>query len=190
MFPHSSCQWFLLDDCEMPTICDTPLPSDNDPAASTFSHTRWHHHKFRWGIVVGHVIDVAFSAKGPTYADIMTLDREINDFYFSLPSWALCPSVTKPTDMKVWQEVFPPGSTDDPDHFTKLHGREKPEDGRRNAQIHSFANMMFPVILHLHRGPFCRALMMEPQEMIRSRYEPSVARVISVSPNDLNRYNF
>ncbi|THU91953.1 hypothetical protein K435DRAFT_967897 [Dendrothele bispora CBS 962.96] len=173
-------------DSEMPTICDTPLPSDTDPSNSTFSHTRWHHHKFRWGIVVGHVTDVAFSVKTPTYADIMRLDREINDFYFSLPSWALCPSVTNPVDSSVWQEVFPSRSTDDPDHFTKLRGREKPEDARKNAQIHSFANMIFPVILHLHRGPFCRALMLEPQEMIRSRYEASVARVISSSTAIIN----
>ncbi|KAF5359995.1 hypothetical protein D9758_007630 [Tetrapyrgos nigripes] len=173
-------------DCEMPTVCDTPLPSDNDPSNSAFSHAWLHHHKYRWAIVVGHVIDVAFSVKRPTYADIMEIDREINDFYFSLPSWILCQSVAKPPDNALWEEMFPPGLMNDPDHFAKLHGRGNPEDLRKNAQIHSFANMVFPVILHLHRGPFCRALMMEPQDMIRSRFEASVARVISSSTAIIN----
>lgn len=144
-------------DCEMPKSCDTPLPSDTLRTDTEFSHTRWHHHKFRFALLLGRIVDEAFAAKHPTYSIIMQLDREINDFYVELPKWILCESVMDP--MKDLQ----PGSGTGQRVFL-----------RKDAQIFSLANMIFVTKLHLHRGPFCRALMHTQGEALKSRYESSV----------------
>lgn len=144
-------------DCEMPKSCDTPLPSDTSPIDAEFSHTRWHHHKFRFALLLGRIVDEAFAAKHPTYSVIMQLDREINDFYVKLPKWILCENVTDP--IKDLQPGF---------------GIGQRASLRKDAQIFSLANMIFITKLHLHRGPFCRALMHTPGEALKSRYESSV----------------
>ncbi|KAK0440938.1 fungal-specific transcription factor domain-containing protein [Desarmillaria tabescens] len=155
-------------DGEMPKSCDTPLPSDNSPANTEFSHTRWHHHKFRFALLLGRIIDEAFAAKHPTYSVIMQLDREINDFYVELPKWMLCESVTDPI------KDLQPGSGTGQRAFL-----------RKDAQIFSLANMIFLTKLHLHRGPFCRALM-HAGEALKSRYESSVIRLTEAARAIIN----
>ncbi|KAK0207622.1 fungal-specific transcription factor domain-containing protein [Armillaria fumosa] len=144
-------------DCEMPKSCDTPLPSDMIQTDTEFSHTRWHHHKFRFALLLGRIVDEAFAAKHPTYSVIMQLDREINDFYVKLPKWMLCESVTDPI------KNLQPGSGTGQRVFL-----------RKDAQTFSFANMIFMTKLLLHRGPFCRALMHSQGEGPKSIYESSV----------------
>ncbi|KAJ8072235.1 hypothetical protein AAF712_007777 [Marasmius tenuissimus] len=173
-------------DCEMPTTSDQPLPSDHDNS-NTFSHTRFHHHKFRWAILIGRIVDLAFSTKQLTYDIIKQVDREINDYYFSLPTWIRCPAVTRPVEDSVWKRVCPkahsrPHGTS-PDFLT---GLGKAEHQRRDAQIYTLANSIFVAILLLHRGPFCKALMLEPQELVRSPYESSVSRVTSAATSIIN----
>ncbi|KAK0189265.1 fungal-specific transcription factor domain-containing protein, partial [Armillaria mellea] len=137
--------------------CDTPLPSDTIQTDTEFSHTRWHRHKFRFALLLGRIVDEAFAAKHPTYSVIMQLDREINDFYVKLPKWMLCESVTDPI------KNLQPGAGTGQRVFL-----------RKDAQICSFANMVFMTKLLLHRGPFCRALMHSKEEGLKSVYESSV----------------
>ncbi|KAK7050534.1 fungal-specific transcription factor domain-containing protein [Favolaschia claudopus] len=143
-------------DCEMPQSCDTPLPSDNDAVQSSWSHTGWHTHKFRFAIILGRIVDKVFSVKLPAYAVIMDLDREINANYDELPRWIICDAVENPV------KELP------------AHALGAESDMRRNAQIASLANMYFLTLLHLHRGPFCRALMMDAKNLENSRYAASI----------------
>jgi hypothetical protein len=146
----------------MPQSCDTPLPSDTDVTNSTWSHTRWHTHKFRFAILLGRIVDLVFSVKHPAYSVIMQLDREINQHYNELPAWIICDAVKNPV-----REL--------PAHPT---GAES--DMRRDAQIASLANMYFLTLLHLHRGPFCRALMLNAKNLTNSRYAASIASLHGV----------
>ncbi|KAJ7618930.1 fungal-specific transcription factor domain-containing protein [Mycena polygramma] len=155
-------------DCEMPQSCDTPLPSDTDPTNSTWSHTRWHTHKFRFAILLGSIVDQVFSVKHPSYSVIMQLDREINDHYDNLPAWIICDAVKNPV------EELP------------THGMGADADMRRHAQIASLSNMYFLTLLHLHRGPFCRALMLGPKNLATSRYAASIASLIRAARAMIN----
>lgn len=152
----------LEDDCEMPQSCDTPLPSDTDDSDSTFSHTRWHHHKFRFAILLGRIVDLAFSVKHPAYSMVTQLDNEINAYYTGLPAWIICDSIKHPV-----QEL-------------PAHAMGDAADFRRNGQIFSLANMVSLTILHLHRGPFCRALMLEPKNLANCRYATSIISLSKV----------
>ncbi|KAG7093400.1 hypothetical protein E1B28_007082 [Marasmius oreades] len=173
-------------DCEMPTTSNIPLLSDVDNS-NTFSHTRFHHHKFRWAILIGRIVDLAFSARQLTYDIIKQVDREINDYYFSLPTWIRCPVVTRPVEESVWKRVCSKaGSRPHGPHPDFASGLGKVEDQQRDAQIYTLATSIFVAILHLHRAPFCRALMMEPQELVRSPYESSVSRVTSAATTIIN----
>ncbi|KAF9266669.1 hypothetical protein L218DRAFT_996246 [Marasmius fiardii PR-910] len=173
-------------DCEMPTTSNTPLPSDVDNS-NTFSHTRFHHHKFRWAILIGRIVDVAFSARQLTYDVIKQVDRDINDYYFSLPTWIRCPAVTRPVEESVWKRICSKAcSRPHGTHPDFASGLGKAQDQQRDAQIYTLANCIFVAILHLHRGPFCRALMLEPQELVRSPYESSVSRVTSAATTIIN----
>ncbi|KAK0497407.1 fungal-specific transcription factor domain-containing protein [Armillaria luteobubalina] len=156
-------------DCEMPKSCDTPLPSDTIQTDTEFSHTRWHHHKFRFAIILGRIVDEAFAVKHPTYFVIMQLDREINDFYVKLPEWMLCESVTDPI------KNLQPGSGTGQRVFL-----------RKDAQIFSFGNMIFMTKLLLHRGPFCRALMHSQEEGPKSIYESSVINLTEAARAIIN----
>ncbi|KAK7033905.1 hypothetical protein VNI00_012529 [Paramarasmius palmivorus] len=170
-------------DCEMPSSSDVPLPSDTD-SSNKFSHTIWHHYKFRWSTLVGRIEDRAFSARQLTYAVITEVDREINDFYFSLPSWMHCPAVTRPIEDTVWKRVCT--SHAHTNGYNPDTGLGRVEDQRADAQIYTLANNMFIAILLLHRAPFCRALMLEPQKLVRSPYESSVSRVTSAATTIIN----
>ncbi|KAF7317081.1 Zn(2)-C6 fungal-type domain-containing protein [Mycena chlorophos] len=150
-------------DCEMPQTCDTPLPSDNDPANTTFSHQRWHTYKFRFARVLGRITDLVFSAKGPTYSVILDLDREINETYASWPSWMHSDAVKNPI------KELP------------AHALAGDADLRRNSQIASLTNMCFLTLLHLHRGPFCRALMLGPKTLATSKYKTSIESLIGAA---------
>ncbi|KAJ6455450.1 fungal-specific transcription factor domain-containing protein [Mycena sanguinolenta] len=141
----------------MPQSCDTPLPSDTDVTDSTWSHMRWHTHKFRFAILLGRIVDLVFSVTHPTYSVIMELDREINQHYKDLPAWIMCDAVQNPV------KELP------------THALGAESDMRKNAQIASLANMYFLTLLHLHRGPFCRALMMDAKNLVGSRYAASIA---------------
>lgn len=170
----------------MPTTSDCPLPSDSDSSNSTWSHTRWHTYKFRWAEVLGGIIDNVFSVKKPpTYSAIMRYDQQINEFYFSLPQWILSPYVMYPVDRALWAQLYPEGADGqtryDPYEEGGFKGLGKPEDQTQCSQMNSLATMVFTATLHLHRGPFCRALMLEPQKMLKSQYEQSIARVVSVT---------
>ncbi|KAF7316142.1 Zn(2)-C6 fungal-type domain-containing protein [Mycena indigotica] len=147
-------------DCEMPTTCDTPLPSDDDPVNSAFSHTRWHVYKFRFARLLGRIADRVFGAAGPTYSVILELDGEINKSYAALPGWMLSDAVVHPIATL-------------PTHALGAEG-----DLRRDAQIASLTNMYFLTLLHLHRGPFCRALMEGAGGLATSRYRESVDSLV------------
>ncbi|KAJ7104414.1 fungal-specific transcription factor domain-containing protein [Mycena belliarum] len=150
-------------DCEMPQTCDTPLPSDADMSNSKFSHTRWHFHKFGFAVLLGRIVDLVFSVKHPQYSVIMQLDREINEHYDRLPAWIICDAVKNPV------KELP------------AHAMAGDADLRRHAQIASLANMYFLTLLHLHRGPFCRAVMLGPKNLLNSRYAASVANLIGAA---------
>lgn len=145
----------------MPQSCDTPL--DTDATDSTFSHIRWHMHKFHFARLLGRIVDQIFSATHPAYSVILELDREINAHYAALPPWILSEAVKNPI------KELP------------AHPLAGECDMRRNAQIASLANMYFLTLLHLHRGPFCRALMLGPKNMAKSKYKPSVENLTGVS---------
>ncbi|KAJ7173962.1 hypothetical protein C8R43DRAFT_873525, partial [Mycena crocata] len=155
-------------DCEMPQSCDTPLPSDTDPSNSAFSHTRWHYHKFRFAILLGRIVDLAFSVNHPAYSVIMELDREIHDHYDALPGWIICDAVENPV------KELP------------VHAMAGDAELRRNAQRASLANMYFLTLLHLHRGPFCRALMLEPKNLTNSRYAASITSLTGAARGIIN----
>ncbi|KAJ7258762.1 fungal-specific transcription factor domain-containing protein [Mycena haematopus] len=150
-------------DCEMPQSCDTPLPSDTDVTDSTWSHTRWHTHKFRFAILLGRIVDLVFSVTHPTYSVIMDLDHEINQHYNKLPAWIICDAVQNPI------KELP------------THPLGAESDQRKNAQIASLANMYFLTLLHLHRGPFCRALMLDAKNLVDSRYAASIISLHSAA---------
>ncbi|KAJ7162912.1 fungal-specific transcription factor domain-containing protein [Mycena filopes] len=156
-------------DCEIPRSCDTPLPSDTDPSNSTFSHTRWHFHKFRFALLLGRIVDLVFSVKAPPYSVIMQLDREINAHYDALPAWIICEGVKNPV------KALPLG-----------RGAGREEDMRKDAQIASLANMYYLTLLHLHRGPFCRALMLGPKNLASSRYSTSVVSLTNAARAIIN----
>ncbi|KAF8194353.1 fungal-specific transcription factor domain-containing protein [Mycena galopus ATCC 62051] len=143
-------------DCEMPQSCDTPLPSDTDVTNSTWSHTRWHTHKFRFGILLGKIVDLIFSVTHPAYSVVMQLDREINQHYNELPAWIICDAVQNPV------KELP------------THPLGDESELRKDTQVASLANMYFLTLLHLHRGPFCRALMLGAKNLTNSRYAASV----------------
>ncbi|KIK61368.1 hypothetical protein GYMLUDRAFT_42954 [Collybiopsis luxurians FD-317 M1] len=177
-------------DCKMPTTCDDPLPSDSDASNSTWSFTQWHTYKFKWALLLGRIMNNVFSIKPPTYAAIMEYDRQINDFYFSLPQWILSSYVTCPIEPSLWKHLFPEG----PDGKTQFDlykdggfkGMGKPESKKQILQSNALATMIFCTSLHLHRGPFCRALMMDPKKLLKSPYERSIARVVSSSTALIN----
>lgn len=153
----------VSDDCEMPQTCDTPLPSDSSPDDAVFSHRKWHTFKFRFTAILGDIADRAFAAKHPTYATIAELDKQINEFYHSLPAWMMCGSVVDPVK-----------------ELRGGPGLGSPEDMRREAQLHFFSNMIFLALLHLHRVPFCRALTTDASDPLKARYESSVTRLTEV----------
>ncbi|KAJ6570985.1 fungal-specific transcription factor domain-containing protein [Mycena vulgaris] len=155
-------------DCEMPQTCDTPLPSDTDTSNSTFSHIRWHYHKFRFALLLGRIVDLVFSVKHPAYSVIMQVDREINEHYDALPAWILCDAVKNPV------KELP------------AHAMATDSELRRHAQIASLANMYFLTLVHLHRGPFCRALMLGPKNLANSRYAASVASLTNAARGIIN----
>ncbi|KAJ4490390.1 fungal-specific transcription factor domain-containing protein [Lentinula aciculospora] len=178
-------------DCKMPTSCDDPLPSDSDISNSVWSHTRWHTYKFRWAQVLGGIMNNVFSVKSPpTYSAIMQYDQQINEFYFSLPQWILSPYVRHPVDRVLWAQLYPEGADGrcqyDPYKDGGFKGLGKPEHRAQCSRTNSLATMIFTATLHLHRGPFCRALMMEPRKLLKSQYEQSIARVISASTAIVN----
>ncbi|KAF9071744.1 fungal-specific transcription factor domain-containing protein [Rhodocollybia butyracea] len=177
-------------DCKMPMSSDIPLPSDNDPANSTWSHTRWHTYKFHFAKLIGRIIDDVYPARPTTYTSVMEYDREINDFYLSLPQWTRSTYLTQPVESSLWEKLFPQGADGmvgyDSYKEGGFKGMGKPEHQRQNLQINSLATMIFVVTLHLHRGPFCRALCMEPKEMLKSQYEMSISRVVSSSTAVIN----
>lgn len=149
----------------MPRSCDTPLPYDSDPSNTLFSHTQWHTHKFRFALLLGRIVDLVFSVKHPPYSMIMQLDREINEHYDALPAWIICDAVKNPV------KALPIGRL----------GAGLESDMRRDAQIASLSNMYFLTLLHLHRGPFCRALMLDPKNFASSRYSTSIVSLTNVS---------
>ncbi|KAJ7046445.1 fungal-specific transcription factor domain-containing protein [Mycena alexandri] len=157
-------------DCEMPRSCDTPLPYDSDPSNILFSHTHWHMHKFRFGLLLGRIVDLVFSVKHPPYSMIMQLDREINEHYDALPAWIICDAVKNPV------KALPMGR----------QGAGLESDMRRDAQIASLANMYFLTLLHLHRGPFCRALMLGPKNFASSRYSTSIVSLTNAARAIIN----
>ncbi|KAJ3731484.1 fungal-specific transcription factor domain-containing protein [Lentinula guzmanii] len=173
-------------DCKMPTTCDYPLPSDSDLSNSTWSHTRWHIFKFKWAQVLSGIMDNIFSVRTPsTYSAIMQYDQQINDFYFSLPQWILSPYVKYPVNRALWAQLYPEGANGKT-QYDPYKGLGKPENQIQCSQMNSLATMIFMATLHLHRGPFCRALMLEPQKMLKSQYERSIARVVSSSTAIIN----
>ncbi|KAJ7634987.1 fungal-specific transcription factor domain-containing protein [Roridomyces roridus] len=154
-------------DCEMPQSSNTPLPSDTDPTDSTWSYTRWHHHKFRFAFLLGRIVDLGFSAKHPTYSVIMQLDREINEHYDKLPAWMIFDAVKNPVK--------------------ELASQAAPDaDLRKNAQLASLANMYFLTLLHLHRGPFCRVLMLGQKHLIDSPYSASIKNLVGAARAIIN----
>ncbi|KAJ6584363.1 fungal-specific transcription factor domain-containing protein [Mycena capillaripes] len=155
-------------DCEMPQSCDTPLPSDTDATNSTWSHTRWHTHKFRFAILLGRIVDQVFSVTHPAYSVIMDLDRVINESYDKLPAWIICDAVKNPV------KELP------------AHALGAEADMRKDAQIASLANMYHLTLLHLHRSPFCRALMLSPKNLANSRYAASVASLTNAARAIIN----
>ncbi|KAJ7778579.1 fungal-specific transcription factor domain-containing protein [Mycena maculata] len=155
-------------DCEMPQSCDTPLPSDTDATNSTFSHTRWHRHKFQFALLLGRIVDLVFGVKHPAYSVVMQLDREINENYKNLPAWIICDAVKNPV-----KELPAHAPTDN-------------IELRRHAQIASLANMYFLTLLHLHRGPFCRALMLGPRNLLSSPYAASIISLIEAARAIIN----
>ncbi|KAJ7512876.1 fungal-specific transcription factor domain-containing protein [Mycena galericulata] len=155
-------------DCEMPQSCDTPLASDTDATDSMFSHTRWHHHKFRFALLLGRIVDLVFSVNRPTYSVVMQLDREINEHYERLPAWIICDAVKNPV------KELP------------AHALAPDTELRRHAQIASLANMYFLTLLHLHRGPFCRALMLGPGNLADSPYAGSISSLIGAARAIIN----
>lgn len=161
--PHS-----LIDDCEMPQTCDTPLPSDSALDDAVFSHRKWHTYKFRFTAILGNIADRAFSAKHPTYATIVDLDSQINEFYHSLPTWMMCDSMTHPVK-----------------ELRAGPGLGSPENMRREAQLHSFSHMIYLALLHLHRVPFCRALTMDASDPLKAKYEASVTSLTVVRKLDI-----
>ncbi|KAJ3716605.1 fungal-specific transcription factor domain-containing protein [Lentinula raphanica] len=178
-------------DCKMPITCDHPLPSDSDPSNTIWSHTRWHTYKFTWAQVLSGILDDIFSLKKPwTYSAIMQYDQQISRFYISLPQWILSPYVKNPVDRALWTQLFPEGidgnSCYDPYTQGGFKGLGQPEQQIQISQMNSLAIMVFTATLHLHRGPFCRALMLEPQKLLQSQYEQSVARVVSSSTAIVN----
>ncbi|KAF5392796.1 hypothetical protein D9757_001039 [Collybiopsis confluens] len=177
-------------DCKMPTTSDEPLPSDSDPLTKSWSYTQWHTYKFKWVLLLGRIKDNVFSVKPPTYATILQFDGEINDFYFSLPRWILCPHVTHPIEPATWKQLFPPGPDGkvrfEPYATKGFTGIGKPELQKQFTQSSSMATMIFMATLHMHRRPFCRALMAEPKKLLQSTYEPSIIKVISSSTAIIN----
>ncbi|KAF8900215.1 hypothetical protein CPB85DRAFT_1439660 [Mucidula mucida] len=135
-------------DCEMPQTCDTPLPSDSAEDDISFSHKKQHRGS-------------RLCCKHPTYTTIMELDKEINDYYSALPKWMVCESVQNPV------KELRPGAV----------GLGSPENMRRDAQIHSLCNMIYLTLLHLHRGPFCRALTMDSSDPLKAKYASSVTNL-------------
>ncbi len=148
----------------MPQTCDTPLPSDTAEDDISFSHKKFHTYKFRFTAILGNIADRAFAAKHPTYTTIMELDKEINDYYSALPKWMVCESVQNPV------KELRPGAV----------GLGSPENMRRDAQIHSLCNMIYLTLLHLHRGPFCRALTMDSSDPLKAKYASSVTNLTVV----------
>ncbi|KAJ3978586.1 hypothetical protein F5890DRAFT_1479235 [Lentinula detonsa] len=131
-------------------------------------------------------MDNIFSVRTPsTYSAIMQYDQQINDFYFSLPQWILSPYVKYPVNRALWAQLYPEGANGKT-QYDPYKGLGKPENQIQCSQMNSLATMIFMATLHLHRGPFCRALMLEPQKMLKSQYERSIARVVSSSTAIIN----
>lgn len=161
----------------MPTSGDTPLPSDSDPSNSTYSYSKWHIFKFRWGTLLGRIMDDVFSIKRPTFSTIMQYDREISDFYFSAPQWLHFPHVAQPVDASLWKELYPEGTRYNPYEEGGFKGLGKPECEQRDSQRSAFSILIFTAKLHMHRGPFCRAMLMDHKGMLRTE---SIERVVTV----------
>ncbi|KAF7325962.1 Zn(2)-C6 fungal-type domain-containing protein [Mycena kentingensis (nom. inval.)] len=143
-------------DCVMPQTCDTPLPSDDDRELASFSHLQWHNYKFNFARMLGRIADMVFSAQGSTYTVILELNKEINDSYASLPAWMRPEAVKNPIKQ------------------LPTHALAGDADLRRNAQVASLAQMYFLTLVHLHRGPFCRALMLGEKGLATSMYKTSI----------------
>ncbi|CAK5281656.1 unnamed protein product [Mycena citricolor] len=159
--------------CEMPQTCDTPLPSDTDPEDRVFSHLKWHTLKFRFALLLGRIVDTVLNARQtPTYEVVLDMDRDVQSYYASLPGWAICEAVEHPVT-----------ALPSPDELRPA------KDGlqmRRDAQIASLANMCFLAILDLHRGPFCRALMLGGRNLVSSKYKQSVESLTNAARAMIN----
>lgn len=131
----------------------------------------------RWAILLGRIMDNVFCIKRPTYATIMEYDREINDFYHSAPKRLHFTYAADPVDPLLWRKLFPEGTTYDPLKEGGFKGLGTPEKEQQDSQTSSFETLIFTATLHMHRGPFCRTLMMDPKGMLKSR---SIDRVVAV----------
>ncbi|GAA5865743.1 hypothetical protein JCM8547_002763 [Rhodosporidiobolus lusitaniae] len=139
---------------------DTKFPDDSPPYQTA---------KWKLGLLIGKVIDRAFSVSAPSYAMILSLDQDLRDLVAltpdsvrsgALPAQAF---IVKPTGIP---QIPPPPSS-----------KRSEENLVVRQQGHTLDQMFSQVLFYLHKPAFSQALLNNPDEPLRSPWAASVAAV-------------
>ncbi|GAA5967730.1 hypothetical protein JCM11641_005747 [Rhodosporidiobolus odoratus] len=138
---------------------DTKMPEDAD----AYQTAKW-----KLGLLIGKVIDGAFSVATPSYKTILDLDQDLRNLVQSFPpairSGALPQDalIGKPTSIP--QLPLPPN---------------QPEKGLvTRMREYTLDAMSSQVLFYLHKPGFAQALSQSPEEPLKSPWAASVAAVV------------
>lgn len=140
---------------------DTKFPSD---AADTYQVAKW-----KIGLLIGDIIDEAFSLSPPSYATVLKLDGRVRTLVQETPgdyrSGAL------PADAfvvkRLQPSVLPDVATIPPEGGDVIH----------RLRAHTLDQMFGQVLFYLHKPAFAQALLKYSDEPLRSPWAASVAAV-------------
>ncbi|GAA5924666.1 hypothetical protein JCM10213_000410 [Rhodosporidiobolus nylandii] len=138
---------------------DTQFPDDADGYQTA---------KWKLGLLIGKVIDNAFSVATPSYGTILALDQDLRDLVASTPqgvrSGALPETafVVKPNGIP--QLPPPPPAREGEGLMSRM-------------RAHTLDQMFSQVLFYLHKPGFAQALVNHPEEPLKSPWASSVAAV-------------
>ncbi|GAA5820480.1 hypothetical protein JCM3770_005543 [Rhodotorula araucariae] len=138
---------------------DTAMPDDAD----AYQRQKWN-----IGLLIGKVIDRAFSVATPSYATILALDQELRELVKETPAeWR---SGALPADAFVSKPSGIPQLPPLPDEPSE-------HDLVFRMRAHTLDQMFSQVLFYLHKPAFAQALLKNSDEPLRSPWAASVAAV-------------
>ncbi|GAA5999855.1 hypothetical protein JCM10207_005938 [Rhodosporidiobolus poonsookiae] len=154
---------------------DTRMPEDAD----AYQTAKW-----KIGLLIGKVIDKAFSVATPSYGTILSLDADLRALVASTPnevhSGALPPDalVVKPAGIpQIPPTPAPPAWVGSEQEWKGEVSRECEDELVWRQRQHTMDQMFTQVLFYLHKPGFAQALTNHPLEPLKSPWSASVAAV-------------